>query len=46
MYTISGFVSATATAPTDELVTLPSVTGYHSVPPSSVFHKPPPVAPK
>ena len=34
------------TAPTDDEVICPSVTGNHSVPPSTVFHSPPPVAPK
>src|SRR3954471_19620912 len=46
MYITSGLVSATATAPMDELLICPSVTGAHSVPPSVVFHNPPPVAPK
>src|SRR5919109_375961 len=42
----SGFAGHTVTAPTDELEICPSVTGAHSVPPSVVFHSPPPVAPK
>jgi hypothetical protein len=46
MNTTSGFVSETATAPTDELVIWPSVTGAHVSPPFVVFHNPPPVAPK
>src|SRR6059058_3242612 len=46
MYTTSGFDSETATAPTEELLILPSVTGVHVSPPSVVFHSPPPVAPK
>ena len=46
MKTMSGFVSDTATAPTDELVIWPSVTGAHVTPLSVVFHSPPPVAPK
>src|SRR3970040_899207 len=46
MNTRSGFVSETATAPTDELFTWPSVTGVQFSPPSVVFHRPPPVAPK
>ena len=36
----------TATAPTEELVICPSVTGFQFNPPSIVFHKPPPTAPK
>ena len=43
---MSGFDSETATAPTDELVIWPSVTGAHFAPPSVVFHRPPPTAPK
>src|SRR5882672_12858128 len=43
---MSGFDSDTATAPTDELVIWPSVTGAHFEPPSVVFHSPPPAAPK
>src|SRR4051812_2637743 len=46
MNTTSGFDSDTATAPTDELFSCPSVTGAHRMPPSVVFHKPPPTAPK
>ena len=46
MKTMSGFDSLTATAPTDALVILPSVTGDQFSPPSVVFHRPPPVAPK
>ena len=46
MYTTSGWLSLTATAPTDALVICPSVTGVHVSPPSVVFHNPPPVAPK
>src|SRR3954468_22254267 len=46
MNTMSGFDSDTASAPTDELWIWPSVTGVHVAPPSTVFHKPPPVAPK
>src|SRR5262249_33941862 len=45
MNTTSGLVSDTATAPTDELATWPSVTGVHVCPPSTVFHSPPPVCP-
>src|SRR6516162_1589996 len=44
--TMSGFDSDTATAPTEELVIWPSVTGDQSIPPLTVFHKPPPTAPK
>ena len=36
----------TATAPTDALLICPSVTGSQFSPPSMVFHKPPPTAPK
>ena len=43
---MSGLDSETATAPTDELVIRPSVTGAHYAPPSVVFQSPPPVAPK
>src|SRR5437899_3200412 len=43
---MSGFDSDTATAPTDELVSWPSVTGAHFAPPSVVFQSPPPTAPK
>src|SRR6266571_3129945 len=46
MYRTSGFDSATATAPTDELFSWPSVTGAQFVPLSVVFHRPPPTAPK
>jgi hypothetical protein len=46
MKTMSGFDSATATAPTDELRIFWSVTGVHDVPPSVVFDWTPPVAPK
>src|SRR5438094_468256 len=44
--TLAGFDSQTATAPTDEVVIWPSVTGVHDRPPSIVFHNPPPTAPK
>src|SRR5580765_8229971 len=43
---MSGFDSETATAPTDELAIWPSVTGAHFAPPSVVFQRPPPTAPK
>src|SRR5262245_34440996 len=43
---MSGLDSLTATAPTEEVLICPSVTGAHVVPPSIVFHNPPPVAPK
>src|SRR5213075_241546 len=33
------------TDPTDDIVSLPSVIGFQVVPPSVVFHSPPPVAP-
>ena len=46
MQTMSGFESDTATAPTEELVIRPSVTGAQLLPASVVFHRPPPVAPK
>src|SRR5882724_11910497 len=46
MKTRSGRDSATATAPTDELLIWPSVTGAHFMPPSIVFQSPPPTAPK
>src|ERR1700704_3861918 len=46
MYMVSGFDSDTATAPTDELLIWPSVTGAHFAPPSVVFQRPPPTAPK
>src|ERR1019366_2627034 len=39
-YTTSGFDSATATAPTDELSICPSVTGRHVVP-ADVIERPP-----
>src|SRR5690349_8275505 len=42
----SGLDGATATAPTDEVSSPLSVTGFHVVPPSTAFHSPPPVAPK
>src|SRR5471032_2982219 len=46
MKTMSGLDSETATAPTDELEIRPSVTGAHFIPPSVVFQRPPPAAPK
>src|SRR5262245_60353907 len=46
MNTMSGLLSDTATAPTEELVICPSVTGAQVSPPSVVFQRPPPVAPK
>ena len=46
MKTTSGLVSLTATAPTDALLIWPSVTGAHVSPPSIVFQRPPPTAPK
>jgi len=46
MKTTSGFDSETATAPTDALVSWLSVIGAQVVPPSVVFQRPPPVAPK
>src|SRR5579864_8822392 len=46
MYTMSGLVSDTATAPTEELLSCPSVTTAQVIPPSVVFQRPPPVAPK
>src|SRR5688572_25416642 len=46
MKTMSGLDSETATAPTDELVICPSVTGAQLLPASVVFHNPPPTAPK
>src|SRR5215468_5411593 len=46
MKTVSGRDSETATAPTEELPITPSVTGAHFIPPSIVFHNPPPTAPK
>ena len=46
MNTRLGFVSLTATAPTDALLICPSVTGGQLSPPSVVFQSPPPTAPK
>src|SRR6185295_421053 len=46
MNTMSGLDSDTATAPTDELLICPSVTGAQFSPASVVFHSPPPTAPK
>ena len=46
MNTMSGLLSATATAPTEALVICLSVTGAHVSPRSVVFQSPPPVAPK
>src|SRR6185436_15751334 len=46
MNSTSGEDSDTATAPTDELLIRPSVTGAHRAPASVVFQSPPPVAPK
>ena len=43
---MSGFDSETATAPTEELVIWPSVTGAQLLPASVVFQRPPPTAPK
>src|SRR5688572_6809665 len=43
---MSGFDSATATAPTEEDLKKRSETARHVTPPSVVFHNPPPVAPK
>src|SRR5262245_61379686 len=43
---MSGFVSLTATAPTEALRIWPSVTAAHVSPPSMVFQSPPPTAPK
>src|SRR3954470_21033046 len=43
---MSGFDSDTATAPTDELLSCPSVTGVQVNPLSVVFQSPPPTAPK
>src|SRR3982751_6330362 len=45
-YTMSGLDAGTATAPTDDDASCPSLTGAQLVPPSVVFHNPPPVAPK
>ncbi len=41
-----GSDSATATAPTDEVFRNLSASGFHVAPPSVVFQRPPPVAPK
>src|SRR5262249_36253180 len=41
MNTMSGLLSETATAPTDELLIWPSVTGAQFSPASVVFHSPP-----
>src|ERR1041384_367064 len=46
MNTMFGSDSATATAPTEALLICPSVTDVHVSPPSVVFQRPPPVAPK
>src|ERR1043165_9481078 len=46
MNTMLGSDSATATAPTEALLICPSVTEAHVSPPSVVFQRPPPVAPK
>ena len=46
MNTMSGFDSDTATAPTEELLICPSVTGAQLLPASVVFQRPPPTAPK
>src|SRR6266849_2821891 len=46
MKTTSGRDSETATAPTEELLIWPSVTGAHFMPASVVFQRPPPTAPK
>ena len=46
MNTISGFDSLTAMAPTEALVICPSVMGIQVSPPSVVFQRPPPTAPK
>src|SRR5262249_51099203 len=46
MNTMSGFDSEAATAPTDDVVIWPSVTGVHDHPLSVVFQRPPPTAPK
>src|SRR5262245_31822415 len=43
---MSGLDSATATAPTEELFSCPSVTAAHVTPLSVVFQRPPPTAPK
>jgi hypothetical protein len=44
-YTTSGFASHCPIAPTDELVKCVSDIGRQVVPPSVLFHTPPPVAP-
>src|SRR5262249_37114559 len=46
MKMVSGLDSETATAPTDELLICPSVTGVQLAPLSIVFQRPPPTAPK
>src|SRR5438128_1247515 len=46
MKRMSGFDADTASAPTDELAIWPSVTGAQVSPPSVVFQRPPPTAPK
>src|SRR5438128_4404745 len=46
MKMMSGFDSETASAPTDELLICPSVTGTQVTPLSVDFQRPPPVAPK
>ncbi len=43
---MSGLDGATATAPTEALVSWWSVTTFQVTPPSVDFHRPPPVAPK
>jgi hypothetical protein len=43
---MSGLEGATATAPTDELAIFWSVMGFQTAPPSTVFQRPPPTAPK
>ena len=45
MYTTFGSDSETATAPTEEVATNPSVTGFQLMPASEVFHTPPPAVP-
>src|SRR5215203_5719124 len=45
MYTTSGFEGQMPTEPIDDMVILPSVIGFQVVPPSVLFHAPPPVAP-
>jgi hypothetical protein len=45
-YTMSGFDSDTATAPTEDDENDLSETACHVRPPSVVFQSPPPVAPK